>query len=40
MLIAKSRNKTEDLVQKMKEVLGSFTRDTVAKVCKSLRSRI
>jgi hypothetical protein len=36
-LIAKSCNKTEDLIQKMKEVLGSFNRDTMAKVCKSLR---
>jgi hypothetical protein len=39
-LIAKSSNKTEDLIQKIKEVMGSFNRDTVAKVCKSLRSRI
>jgi len=39
-LIAKSRNKTEDLIQKIKEVMGSFNRDTMAKVCKSLRSRI
>jgi hypothetical protein len=38
-LIAKSRNKTEDLIQKIKEVMGSFNRDTVAKACKSLRSR-
>ncbi len=36
----KSSNKTKDLIQKMKEVLGSFNRDTVVKVCKSLRSRI
>ena len=39
-LIEKSRSKTEDLIQKIKEVMGSFNRDTVAKVCKSLRSRI
>jgi hypothetical protein len=39
-VIAKSRNKTEDLIQKIKGVMGSFNRDTVAKVCKSLRSRI
>jgi hypothetical protein len=39
-LIAKSRNKTKDLIQKIKEVMGSYNRDTVAKVCKSLRSRI
>jgi hypothetical protein len=28
---AKSRNKTEDLIQKIKEVMGFFNRDTVAK---------
>jgi hypothetical protein len=39
-LIAKSSNKTVDLIQKIKEVLESFNRDTVAKVCKSLKSRI
>jgi hypothetical protein len=40
-VIEKSRNKTKDLIQKMKEVLGSFNRDTtVVKACKSLRSRI
>jgi hypothetical protein len=39
-LIEKSRNKTEDLIQKIKEVMGSFNRDPVAKVCKSLRFRI
>jgi hypothetical protein len=39
-VIEKSRNKTEDLIQKMKEVLGSFNRDTVVKACKSLRPRI
>jgi hypothetical protein len=39
-LIEKSRNKTKDLIQKMKEVLGSFDRYTVVKACKSLRPRI
>jgi hypothetical protein len=39
-VIAKSRNKTEDLIQKIKEVMGSFNRDTVVKVCKNLRTRI
>jgi hypothetical protein len=39
-VIAKSRNKTEDLIQKIKEAMGSFNRDIVAKACKSLRSRI
>ncbi len=34
-----SPNKIEDLIQK-KEAMGSFNRDTVAKACKSLRSRI
>ncbi len=31
-VVAKSRNKTEDLIQKIKEVMESFNRDTVAKV--------
>jgi hypothetical protein len=39
-VIEKSRNKTKDLIQKMKEVLGSFNRDTVVKACKSLRPMI
>jgi hypothetical protein len=39
-VIAKSCKKTEDLIQKIKEVMGSFNRDTVAKAFKSLRSRI
>jgi hypothetical protein len=39
-VIEKSHNKTKDLIQKMKEVLGSFNRDTVVKACKSLRPRI
>jgi hypothetical protein len=37
---AKSRNKSKDLIQKMKEVMGSLTRDTLAKACTSFRSRI
>jgi hypothetical protein len=32
---AKSCNKTKDLIQKTKEVMGSFNRDTMAKACKS-----
>jgi hypothetical protein len=39
-VIAKSRNKTEDLIQKIKDVMGFFNRDTVAKACQSLRARI
>jgi len=39
-VIEKSRNKSKDLIQKMKELLGSFNRDTVVKAFKSLRSRI
>jgi hypothetical protein len=39
-VIEKSPNKTKDLIQKMKELLGSFNRDTVVKAFKSLRSRI
>jgi hypothetical protein len=39
-VIEKSHNKTKDLIQKMKEVLGPFNRDTVVKACKSLRTRI
>ncbi len=38
-VIAKFRNKTKDLIQKIKEVMGSLNRDTVGKACKSLRSR-
>jgi hypothetical protein len=37
---AKSRNKSKDLIQKMKEVMGSLARDTLAKACISCRSRI
>ncbi len=33
-------NKTNDLMQKMKEVLGPFNMHTEAKACKSLMSRI
>jgi hypothetical protein len=39
-VIEKSLNKIKDLIQKMKEVLGFFNRDTVVKACKSLRPRI
>jgi hypothetical protein len=34
------RNKSKDLIQKMKEVMGSLARDTLAKACTSFRSRI
>ena len=37
---AKSCNKSKDLIQKMKEVMGSLARDTLAKACTSFRSRI
>jgi len=37
---AKFRNKSNDLIQKMKEVMGFLARDTLVKVCMSLRSRI
>ena len=37
---AKSRNKYKDLIQKMKEVMGSLARDTLAKAFTSFRSRI
>jgi hypothetical protein len=37
---AKSRNKSKDLIQKMKEEMGSLARDTLAKACTSFRSRI
>jgi hypothetical protein len=36
---AKSRNKSKDLIKKMKEVMGSLARDTLAKACTSFRSR-
>jgi hypothetical protein len=37
---AKSRNKTEDLILKIKEAVGSLIKNTVVKACKSLMSRI
>jgi hypothetical protein len=37
---AKSSNNSKDLIQKIKDVMGSFARDTVAKACMSFRSRI
>jgi hypothetical protein len=39
-LKTKSRNKFKDLIQKMKEVMGSLVRDTLAKATTSFRSRI
>ncbi len=40
MVKAKPHNKTEDLILKIKEVMGSLDRDTVAKAFKWCRSRI
>jgi hypothetical protein len=37
---AKSRSKSKDLIQKMKEVMGSLARDTLAKASTSFRARI
>ncbi len=37
---AKYRNKSKDLIQKMKVVMGSLARDTLAKACTSFRPRI
>ncbi len=37
---AKPHNKTEDLIQKIMEVMGSLDRDTVPKTFKRYRSRI
>jgi hypothetical protein len=37
---AMSHNKFKDLIQKMKEEMGSLVRDTLAKACTSSRSRI
>jgi hypothetical protein len=37
---AKSHKKFKDLIQKMKEMMGSLARDTLAKACTSFRSRI
>jgi hypothetical protein len=36
----KPHNKTEDLVQRIKKMMGSLDRDTVAKAAKRYRSRI
>jgi hypothetical protein len=36
---AKSRNKSKDLIKKMKEVMGSLARDSLAKACTSFRFR-
>ncbi len=40
MVKAKPHNKTEDLILKIKEVMGSLDRDTMAKAYKSYMSRI
>jgi hypothetical protein len=40
MVSAKSHNKFKDLIQKMKEEMGSLARDILAKACTSSRSRI
>ncbi len=40
MVKAKPHNKTEDLILKIKEVMRSLDRDTVAKAYKSYMSRI
>jgi hypothetical protein len=37
---AKSHNKFKDLIEKMKKLEGSLARDTLAKACRSFRSRI
>ncbi len=37
---AKSRNKSKDLIQKMKEVMGSLARDILAKACTSSRIEV
>jgi hypothetical protein len=37
---ANSGNKSKDLIQKIKEVMGSLVRDTMAKTCTSFKSRI
>jgi hypothetical protein len=39
-VIAEFRNKFKDLIQKMKELVGSLARDTLAKACRSFRSTI
>ncbi len=40
MVKAKLLNKTEDLILKIKEVMGSLDRDTVVKAYKSYTARI
>ncbi len=40
MVKAKPHNKTEDLIVKIKEVMGTLDRDTVAKAYKRYMSRI
>jgi hypothetical protein len=37
---AAPNKKTEDLIKKIKEVMGSLDRDTVAKACRRFQSRI
>jgi hypothetical protein len=37
---AKFGNKSKDLIHKMKEMMGSLARATLAKACMSFRSRI
>jgi hypothetical protein len=37
---AKSNNKTKGLIPKIREVMGSLARNTVAKACKRFRSQI
>jgi hypothetical protein len=39
-VIAKFRNKSKDLIQKIKEMMGTLARDTLAKAYMSFRSRI
>jgi hypothetical protein len=39
-VIEKPHSKTKNLIQKTREVLGSFNRDTVVKACMNLRPRI
>jgi hypothetical protein len=40
MANAKSNNKSKDLIQKIKKVMGFLARDILAKACTSFRSRI
>jgi hypothetical protein len=37
---SKSQNKFKDLIQKIKEMMGSLARDTLTKICMSFRCRI